>query len=70
MDANCPPGRARPRNVVARGEVADTLCVDAGEKCLFLALRFCSLLDGRTTVYVRYGSKADVTEFVDIANCH
>lgn len=38
MDANCPPGRARPRNVVARGQVADTLCVDAGEKCLLLAL--------------------------------
>ena len=31
MDANCPNGRARPRNVVARGQVADILCVDAGE---------------------------------------
>ena len=37
MDANCPPGRARPRNVVARGQVADILCVVAGEKVCFRA---------------------------------
>ena len=38
MDANCPPGRARPRNVVARGEVAH-LCVDAGENVYFCPCR-------------------------------
>jgi hypothetical protein len=49
-----------PRNVVARSQVADTLCVDAGRMS---ASRpdVCLLLDGSTT-YVRYGSLADIRE--------
>jgi hypothetical protein len=44
--------------VVARSQVADTLCVDAGENVCFSPCRSArSSMAGRP--YVRYGSKAD-----------
>jgi len=54
----CPPGRARPRDVVARSQVADTLCVDAGENVCFSPFRSARSSMGERP-YVRYGSKAD-----------
>ena len=39
----CPPGGARPGNVVARSQVADALCVDAREKTCFRDVRLADL---------------------------
>src|SRR6476659_7216890 len=60
MDANCRPGRARPRNVVARGQVAHTLYVDAGENvCVSPCRSARSSMAGRP--YAHYGPLADIT---------